>query len=134
MSNSLETALADEVLAEVARQRVSAKEMQARTGIKPRTWENYLVNRSSRIPVSAIYAMADALGVAGSELMRRAEERAAGMETHEDRAEAALRRATPAAQRRARKLAREVRSQPEEDASADRTGGPGVSRSASTGR
>lgn len=128
MDSALERALADEVLAEVARQRITATEMQRRTGIKSRTWANYFVNQSSRIPITAVNAVAETLGLRGSELMARAEQRAAQAGTHDAQAERALSQMTPEGQALARRLAREIRDQPEEE---DERTTAGVVRSAS---
>jgi hypothetical protein len=130
---ALEDAFAAEVLAEVARQGRTHKEVQATSGIRPRTWSGYFVQRDVTIPFPAMEKVSDALGVDLEVLLRRAREQLADDASHAARARAALDRATPAAQRRARNLARELREDPEEPASAARKGDPRISRSVSTG-
>lgn len=116
MDTTLEHALAGEVLAEVARQQVTAREMQRRTGIKPRTWENYFVNRSTRIPLRVVWEIGDVLGVPGSELMRRAEARAGDLAAqHEADAERGLSSIDPELAERVRRVDRESRDAQEDD-------------------
>lgn len=132
---ALEDAFAGEVLAEVARQGRTHKEVQATSGIKPRTWSGYFVQRNVTIPFPAMEKVSDALGLDLEVLLRRAREQLAEQDSHEARAEAALRRVSPEGQRRARKIAREIRPQSEEeDLAADRTASSHITRTASTGR
>jgi transcriptional regulator with XRE-family HTH domain len=72
-------AFADEVLAEMGRQRLPRKEMERRAGITSSTWGNY-VTGASRIPLGAIFAISEALGVLPEEMMRRARLRADGLD------------------------------------------------------
>jgi hypothetical protein len=81
MNHSMESAFADEVLAELGAQRsqgLTAKEVQRRAGITNSTWGNYFVQRTTRIPLSAMLAVSDALGVLPEEMIRRARVRAEG--------------------------------------------------------
>lgn len=133
MDNTLEAALADEILAEVARQRYSATQMQAMTGIKSRSWQNYVVNRSRPIPIKAVTAIARALGLPASELMRRAERRVGELSSHSVAAERALAQLPPELAEKVRAVDREMRNaDSEDDVQAERT--TRVARSASTGR
>lgn len=99
-----EAALVDVILDEVKAQRYTATEMQARTGIKSRSWQNYFRQRARPIPIKAVYAIADVLGMPGSELMRRAEERAALPESAADLTERAISQTSPEAQEALRKI------------------------------
>ena len=80
MNHDMEDAFADEVLAELAAQRargLTAKEVQRRTGITNSTWGNYFVQRTTRIPFSAMLAVSDVLGVLPEDMIGRARVRAA---------------------------------------------------------
>ena len=72
-----EHALADEILAEVARQRRTSKSVQDESGVRARAWSNYLTTRNRHLPMPAVVAICDALGVKPSEMLRRAEDRVA---------------------------------------------------------
>lgn len=129
MSRELEQALADEIVAEVARQRYTATEMQRRTGIKSRTWQNYMVQRTRPIPLTVVYDVAAVLGLTGSELMARAEARVAGGDVHARRAEQLLSQMSPeAAESLRRYLAGRASSDTEEGDS------PGVLSDGTNGR
>jgi hypothetical protein len=131
----LEDALGREILAEVSAQGRTHKEIQTVTGIKSRTWGEYFVQKRSAIPFPAIERVCDALGVEVEVMLRRARARVDQMESHAARADAALSRVSPEGQRRARKIAREIRPQSEEeDLAADRTASGPITRTASTGR
>lgn len=116
MDTTLEAALADEILAEVARQRLTATEMQRRTGIKSRSWQNWLRNRSRPLPLTAAETIAEVLGMPLSELVKRAEHRVEHLDEHEAAAERALRRVSPEAAAEARAMRREIVDEPEEGA------------------
>ena len=132
MDNTLEAALADEILAEVARQRYTASQMQAMTGIKSRSWQNYVVNRSRPIPIKAVTSIARALGLPASELMRRAERVVGELSSHNVAAERALSQLPPEVAERVRAVDREMRGETEDDVQAEQP--TRLVRSASTGR
>lgn len=76
-NHQYESAFADEVLAEIGRQRgLTIKEVQSRAGITSSTWGNYFRERTTRIPLGVMFAVSDALGVLPEEMMRRARLRA----------------------------------------------------------
>lgn len=108
---SIEQALADEVLAEVARQRWTHKQMQERAGIPSRTWGAYFVQRDRSIPMTAVEKVAHALGMSGSELMRRAETRIEEGESHEAAADRAMSNLPPEVVAEIIRIAREVRDE-----------------------
>jgi DNA-binding Xre family transcriptional regulator len=89
--NEKQHALAAEIRAEMAARspRLTAREMQRRTGIKHASWRNWFVTAKNPVPYDELEAVCDALGVPLSELLRRAEVRRAGMSTT-DRLEAML--------------------------------------------
>lgn len=68
----LEDAIALILLDEMSDQRYTATEIQKRSGVKPRSWANYYVNRSREIPTWAWVATAEALGIDPVDLIRRA--------------------------------------------------------------
>jgi len=70
-------ALAAEIRAESAAQRISAKDMQKAIGVSSSAWSNYFVACTRDVPMGVVVAVAEALGMTGSELLRRAEGRAA---------------------------------------------------------
>ena len=77
MNRDMESAFADEVLAEIAAQRgLTAKEVQRRTGITQSTWGNYFVQRTTSIKLGAMLAVCDVLGVPAEEMIARARVRA----------------------------------------------------------
>jgi transcriptional regulator with XRE-family HTH domain len=80
-SKRYDSAFADEVLAEIARQRgLTRTEVQERAGITSSTWGNYFRERTTRIPLGVIFAVSEALGVLPEEMMRRARLRADELE------------------------------------------------------
>jgi DNA-binding Xre family transcriptional regulator len=89
--NELQYALAAEIRAEMASRspRLTATEMMRRTGIKHASWRNWFVTAKTAVPLPELDAVCDALGIAPSEMMRRAEVRRASMSTT-DRLEAML--------------------------------------------
>lgn len=68
-----ESALADEILAEAKRKRLSHKYLQSVTETPQRTWGNYFVQKRNAIPSRLVFQIAQVLGVSASELIRRAE-------------------------------------------------------------
>jgi hypothetical protein len=68
----LEDAIAVVLLNETKNQRYTATEMQKLSGVKSRSWGNYLVNRSREIPTSAWVSIGAALGMDEVEVIRRA--------------------------------------------------------------
>jgi len=73
----MESAFADEVLAEIAAQRgLTAKEVQRRTGITQSTWGNYFVQRTTSVKLGAMLAVCEVLGVPAEEMIARARVRA----------------------------------------------------------
>lgn len=72
-TSALEQALGAEVRALAARAGISHKTIQQSSGMNERTFRRYFVESDRHIPLTAIYAVADVLGMAGSELIRRAE-------------------------------------------------------------
>jgi hypothetical protein len=83
-----EHALADEILAEVARQRLTSRRVQELSGVKARSWANYLTTRNRHMPVSVVESICRALKVKPSEMHRRAEERAAHLDLEATAADA----------------------------------------------
>lgn len=75
-----EHALADEILAEVGRQRLTARSVQDASGVKARAWSNYLTARTRHIPMTVVADICTALGIKTSEMMVRAESRAAQLD------------------------------------------------------
>jgi hypothetical protein len=73
---NMEDAIADEILAEVARSRVTAKAVQEATGISPGSWQNYFVQRTRHIPMPAFLSVCAVMRVLPEDMMRRARERA----------------------------------------------------------
>lgn len=86
----LQSAVAGEVLAEAARQRISARQLAAEAGVSHSSWKRWFGDANRNLPLDALHAVADVLGVSASELLRRAEEQM----------EAGTVRQTKAAQRR----------------------------------
>lgn len=76
--NALQSALAAEIRAEMAAQRISATDMQQRTGIKHASWRNWFVTAVRPAPVPEVDKVCAVLGVRASELLRRAEARIDG--------------------------------------------------------
>lgn len=72
-ASPLEQALAAEVRAQAARKGLSHKEIQASAGITDRSFRRYFVEASRSIPIATVVAVAEALGLTASELIRRAE-------------------------------------------------------------
>lgn len=72
-ASPLERALGQQVQFEAKRQGLSHKEIQARAGINDKSFRRWFVEGARHIPLSAILATAEALGVPASELMARAE-------------------------------------------------------------
>lgn len=126
-----EHALADEILAEVARQRLTARSVQTEARVKPRAWSNYLTARVRHIPMTVVADICAALNVRTSEMLRRAEVRAAELDSHEAAAERALGQLAPDLAERVRRVDREQRDAQEDDSRL--TDQPtGVGRSAMT--
>lgn len=75
--NEKQHALAAEIRAEMAAQQIKAVEMQQRTGIKHASWRNWFVTAVRPVPYPELEAVCDVLGVKLSEMLRRAEARAA---------------------------------------------------------
>lgn len=69
---SLQDALAAEIRAEMAAQRLSAVEMQRRAGIKHASWRNWFVTATRPVPFPEVEKVCDVLGVAPEEMVRRA--------------------------------------------------------------
>jgi hypothetical protein len=112
-----EHALADEILAEVGRQRLTARSVQLAAGVKPRAWSNYLTARTSHIPTPVVVAICAALKVRPSEMSRRAEDRAASLSAAYDPAaiaDAALSELAPQAQADIARVARDLRPKPDD--------------------
>lgn len=70
-------ALAAEVRAEMAAQQVTTKDMQRAVGVSSSAWSNYFVACARDVPLSVVVEVARALRMPPSELLRRAEARAA---------------------------------------------------------
>lgn len=70
-------ALAAEIRAEAAAQRLTAKQLQRQVGVSSSAWSNYFVSCSRDVPIGVIMDVAHALGMQASELLRRAEAREA---------------------------------------------------------
>lgn len=75
MNSREEQGLADEIRAEMSRQRYTARQMQRATGTSSSAWSTYFVQKVRRIPMHLVFEVADILDVPASELIRRAEER-----------------------------------------------------------
>ncbi len=73
----IEEALADEILAEVARQRLTRVQAQALSGVKPWVWRRYLIRRDRSMPFATFAVLCDALGVSMSDMAARIEGRRA---------------------------------------------------------
>jgi hypothetical protein len=73
----LEDAVAAVILDEMDKQRYTQVELQRMSGVKSRTFANYFTARSRSIPTPILAAVAEALGLTGSEILRRAEQRIA---------------------------------------------------------
>jgi hypothetical protein len=96
-------ALAAEIRAEMAARtpRLTAVEMQRRTGIKHASWTNWFVTASRPVPYWALEAVSVELGVPLSTLLERAATRA-------------LSQLSPAAQADIARVARDLRPKPDE--------------------
>ena len=70
-------ALAAEIRAEMAAQRISTKVMYQAVGVSSSAWNNYFVKCTRDVPIAVVIAVAGRLGMPASELLRRAEDRAA---------------------------------------------------------
>lgn len=79
-----ERAVASEILAEIARQRLMHKEVQAESGVKQRAYSYYFIEQVRHIPTPALEAVSAVLGLRASEVMRRAEDRMASMPVEDD--------------------------------------------------
>lgn len=108
----LEEALADEVLAEVKRQRYTHKEMQTLSGVKQRVWGHYFVQRDRDIPFHALRAVCTVLNVKPSEMIRRAE-RSVSQAPATDLAEHITRQLSPEAQDQVRRARAEKEAEEE---------------------
>ena len=75
--DELQYALAAEIHGEMKAQRMTAIEIQRRTGIKQASWTNWFVTVKRPVAVSTVVLVAEALGLSTSELLRRAEVRVA---------------------------------------------------------
>jgi hypothetical protein len=98
-------ALAAEIRAEAAAQRITAKDMQRATGVSSSAWSNYFVACVRDVPIGVVIAVAEALGMTGSELLHRAEARA-GQSPSTDPVDAELEAGLSPAARRAVERAR----------------------------
>src|SRR5690349_1881109 len=58
VSSPFERAIADELLAEIARQRLLHREVQELAGVKSRAWSNYFIQRSRHIPMPVLESVA----------------------------------------------------------------------------
>ena len=70
-------ALAAEIRAEMGAQNVKAAPIQRALGISSTAWGTYFVQCTRDVPISVIAGVAEYLGLKTSELLRRAEARAA---------------------------------------------------------
>jgi transcriptional regulator with XRE-family HTH domain len=124
--------VAAQIRAERAARHMTQEQVIALSGLPRSTYLR--LEKGTRVPdADQLKRLCDGYGMKLSLFYSRVEEREAEDSSYEARAEAALNRATPAAQRRGRNLARELREAPEEPAKADHSGDPRISRSASTG-
>lgn len=71
--NAKQRALAAEVRAEMGRQNIKAAPIQRALGISSTAWGTYFVQCTRDVPISVVQAVAEYLGLTGSELLRRAE-------------------------------------------------------------
>jgi len=100
-------ALAAEIRAEVAAQRITAKDMQRAVGVSSSAWSNWFITCTRDVPMGVVVDVAATLGMTGSELLRRAESRAETMEPV-DELEAGLSRSGRRALEAARAAHREA--------------------------
>lgn len=110
--SELQRALADEIRAEMSRQRITARDMQRRTDTKPASWGNYFVSVKREVPFPVVEAVCRELGVAPSVMIARAEASAARPVDHEAMAERAIAGMSPAAAEQVRKAAASTRPRP----------------------
>lgn len=106
----MEEAILDEVLAEVGRQRVTAKAVQQAAGVTSGSWGNYFVQRTRHVPLPVLLNVCLALDVLPEDLVRRARERAGAPE--DDRIRELMAGLTPRQQREARKIRSAYAGQP----------------------
>lgn len=72
---TLPEAIGAEIRAEAAARRITLKELATHAGVSRSALYNWLdANRA--MPIQSLYAIADVLHIRGSELLRRAEDRA----------------------------------------------------------
>lgn len=121
MDDLLHQALADQVRAELALRDTTAKAATEAIGISSTAWQTYFKRRSRDIPMSVLVNLADFLDMPLWRLIEKAEMRAADLNEHDLAAERALGRMSPEARARARRIAREIRDDPEEPAVAERS-------------
>ena len=74
-------ALAAEIRAEAAAQRITARDLQRAVRVSSSSWSNYFVACTRDVPLSVVYDVAEELGMPGWELLRRAQVRAATLAT-----------------------------------------------------
>lgn len=65
--------VASEIRAEMARQRMSVRDLSESSGVSPSTITRKVQNEERRLLVDEINAIGEALGLPGWELMRRAQ-------------------------------------------------------------
>ena len=88
--NNEQHALATEIRSEAAAQRITAKQLQQAAGISASAWANYFTRCTRDVPMSVVVAVAEALGMTASELLRRAEARVATVDPVAHELEAGL--------------------------------------------
>lgn len=113
--NKDQDALAAEIRAEMAAQRITATEMQRRTGIKHASWRNWMVTASRPVPYPQVVAVCDVLGLPVSEIVRRAEARAESAPPPEQIADQLIATLPADAQRDIARAAEGLRPKPAED-------------------
>jgi hypothetical protein len=74
--NDKQHALAAEIRAEAAAQRITAKQLQKTVNVSSSAWANYFNTCTRDVPMGVVVSVAEALGMTGSELLQRAEARA----------------------------------------------------------
>lgn len=106
--NDNQQALAAEVRAEMGRQNIKAAPIQRALGISSTAWGTYFVQCTRDVPMSVVVSVAEFLGLAPSELLRRAElaQPAATLEQH------ITRQLSPEAQEQVRKAKAQVTERP----------------------
>lgn len=107
--SELQRALADEIRAEMSRQRITRRDMERRTDTKPASWGNYFVGVNREVPFPVIEAVCRELGIAPSAMIARAEAASARPVDHEAMAEQAIAGMSPAAAEQVRRAAASIR-------------------------